>query len=163
MRGVTFVTVFVICCALLFAATEQPLNVKPGVWQVDSNVNYSGLPPQAQAMMDRMTAQQKTAMGLEAPRSLRICVKEKDLNRSWTQADDNCQWKVVKATSSDLELHGSACRGAGTEIDLKFHAVDPEHVRATMHGTGNQNGRNITLDGNYAGKWLTATCPADLH
>lgn len=149
-----------VCVTVLFAVDEQRLNVKPGLWQVDYKVKYSGLPPQTQAMMDHMTAQQKAAMGIEAPKAYKMCVREKDLNKDWTQGDNNCQWKVVKSTSSDLELHTTACRHA--ELDLKFHAVDSENVLATMHGTGTQQGANITLDGNYVGKWLGSTCPADM-
>ncbi len=150
------------CVAVLFAADEQRLNVKPGLWQVDYKVKYSGLPPQTQAMIDHMTAQQKSAMGIEAPKAYKLCVREKDLNKAWTQGHDNCPLKVVKSTSTDLELHRDACRADHTEIDLKFHAVDSENVLATMHGTGTQHGANITLDGNYAGKWLGSTCPADM-
>lgn len=151
-----------VCVAVLFAVDEQRLNVKPGVWQVEYNVKYSGLPPQMQAMMDHMTAQQKSAMGIEAPKAYKMCVREKDLNKGWTQGDDNCRWKVVKSTSSDLELHGTTCRAGGGELDLKFHAVDSEHVVATLHGTGTEQGANVTLDGNYTGKWIASTCPADM-
>ena len=164
MRKATFVvTGFLICGAVLFAATEQPLNIKPGVWQVELNVKYSGLPPQAQAMMDQMTAQQKSAMGLEAPSTYKLCVTEKNLNKGWMHGDEKCRWTVVKSTSTDLEVHRDACGAADSAVDLKIHAIDSEHVRATMHGTGTRDGRAVTLDGNYTGKWLTATCPADLH
>lgn len=167
-KAILVITGCVICSAVLFAVTEQRLNVKPGVWQVEYNVKYSGLPPQVQAMMDRMTAQQKAAMGIVAPKAYKMCLKEKDLNKGWTQGDNNCRWQVVKSTSSDLELHGTACKagrneGAESEVDLKFHAVDSEHVRATMHGTQTGNGMNATLDGNYTGTWLAASCPANLN
>src|SRR5579863_7086090 len=131
------------CVAVLFAADEQRLNVKPGLWQFEYNVKYSGLPPQTEAMM-------------------KLCVRDKDLTKGWTQGHENCPWKVVKSTSSDLELHQDACKADHTEMDLKFHAVDSENVLATMHGTGTQNGANITLDGNYVGKWLGSTCPANM-
>lgn len=148
--------------AALFAVDEQPLNVKPGLWQVEFNVKYSGLPPQYQQMFDQMSAQQKAAMGVAAPKTYKLCIKEKDLNKGWTQGDDNCRWKVTKSTSSDLELHSASCRGGDAQVDLKFHAVDSEHVRATMHGTQSENGMNATLDGNYTGKWLGSTCPDNL-
>lgn len=165
-------TILVVSClsiltAVLLAATEQRLNVKTGVWQVEYNVKYSGLPPQLQAMVDQMSAQQRAAMGLGAPKTFKTCVTEKNLNTPWTEGDNNCRWSVVKSTTSDLEVHGGSCKagksqGGDSELDLKIHAVDSEHVRATMHGTASGNGMNATLDGNYLGKWLGATCPADL-
>lgn len=164
--------IFVVSCASILAAallagTEQRLNVKTGVWQVEYNVKYSGLPPQMQAMVDQMNAQQRTAMGLGAPKTFKTCVTAKNLNTPWSEGDNNCRWTVVKATDSDLEVHGAACKagksqGSDSEVNIKIHAVDSEHVRATMHGTASENGMNATLDGNYTGKWLGATCPADL-
>jgi uncharacterized protein DUF3617 len=113
-------------------------------------------------MMDRMTTQQKAAMGLDAPKTYKMCVREKDLNKSWAEGDENCRWKVMKSTSSDLEIHGSSCRAGDSQLDVKIHAVDSEHVRATMHGTGTEEGSVVTMDGNYTGKWMSAACPADL-
>ena len=158
----------VMCSVVLLAVTEQRLNVKPGVWQVEYNVKYSGLPPQMQAMVDRMSAQQKAAMGIEAPKAYKMCLKEKDLNKGWTQGDNNCRWQVVKSTSTDLELHGTSCKagkneGAESALDLKIHVIDSEHVQATMHGTESGNGLNAAIDGDYTGKWLSASCPADLR
>jgi len=139
-KRISVASCLAVCVTVLFAADEQRWNVKPGLWQFEYNVKYSGLPPQTEAMMKR-------------------CVRDKDLTKGWTQGHENCPWKVVKSTSSDLELHSTSCKaGDGSEVDLKFHAVDSEHVVATMHGT--QNG--ATLDGNYTGKWLGSTCPADL-
>lgn len=160
------VTCLATCAAVLFASTEQqPLNVKTGNWEVDYSIKYSGLPPQMQAMMDRMTPQQRAAMGLDTGRTFKFCVTEKNLNTPWVKGDNNCRWTVLKSTSSDLEVHGTSCRagqnGEDTELDLKIHALDTEHVRATMHGTDVGNGLNVTLDGNYMGKWMQATCPAE--
>ena len=162
-KAILVASCWTICAAVLFAADEQRLNVKPGLWQVQYNVKYSGLPPQMQAMMDHMTAQQKAAMGIEAPKSYKMCLREKDLNKGWTQGEDNCRWKVVKSTSSDLELHGTSCRaGDDSQVDMTFHALDSEHVRAKMHGTGTEQGMKVIMDGDYTGKWIAASCPADL-
>lgn len=151
-----------ICVTVLFAADEQPLNVKPGEWQVQYDVKYSGLPPQYQAMVDQMSAQQKSAMGLGSAETSKLCVKAADLNKPWSQ--DNCRWRVLKATGSDLESHSTSCqhgsRGANSDMDMniKIHAVDSEHVRATLHGTAVMQGSQVTIDGSYLGKWLGSTC-----
>jgi len=153
-----------VCVAVLFAADEQPLNVKPGEWQVKYDVKYTGLPPQYQAMVEQMTAQQKSAMGLAAPETSKLCVKAADLNKPWSQ--DNCRWTVIKSTGSDLEAHSTSCqhgsRSANSDMDvnIKIHAVDSEHVRATLHGTAVMQGSQVTIDGSYLGKWLASTCSA---
>lgn len=160
---VSGLTIFV---AALFAVTEQPLDVKPGLWQVERTIHYSGLPPQMQAMLDRMTPQQKAAMGIDAPHPFKLCRTAKQLNTSWVQGDNNCKWTVVKSTASDLEVHGTSCRqgqneGGATNVDVKIHVFDPEHLRGSIHGTETEEGVNATLDGTYTAKWLAASCPAD--
>lgn len=156
-KGIFAASCLVVFVAVLFAAEEvqvQPLNVKPGMWQVQAEVKYSGLPPQYQAMME----QQKAAT--------KICVKAKDLNKPWS-VGDSCRWTVLKSTGDDLNAHGNACQhgsyaaGSDLDMDINVHALDSEHVRATLHGTGNLQGNKITVDGNYTGKWLGSTCSAN--
>ena len=165
--AISILVCLMICSAVLFAAgDQQPLNVKTGLWQVDYTVKYSGLPPDMQAALDRMNSQQKKAMGFDAPKTYKTCVTAKKLDTPWTEGDNNCQWNVLKSTSSDLEVHGTQCeagkqQGLNTDVDVKIHADNAQHVTATMHGTATGNGMNTTLDGNYTGKWISASCPAE--
>lgn len=168
----TAILVYVGCLAIfasvLFAATEQPLNVKTGLWQIDMTLNYSGLPPEMQATLDRLTPEQRAAMGFGAPKTYKRCVTAKDLKTPWTKADENCIWTIHKSTGSDLEVSGKSCRegkdqGLSTDVDVKIHAVDSEHVQATMNGTATGNGVNAKLDGKYAAKWIGASCPAHME
>jgi Protein of unknown function (DUF3617) len=156
------------CAFMLAAVTEQPLNVKTGLWQVDLTFTYSGLPPEMQAMLNQMTPQQRAAAGLGGAKTYKQCVTPKDLSKPMVQGDDSCRWTILKSSSSDLDVRGTACQagknqGLSTEVEVKVHAVDSEHVKATVHGTGTGNGVNATLDGNYAGKWIGATCPTETN
>lgn len=165
-KSLVLVGCLVICAAVLFAVTEQPLNVKPGLWQVERTITYSGLPLQYQAMLDRLTPEQKAAMGIDAPHPFKTCRTEKQVNTSWVQGDNNCKWTVLKSTSSDLEVHGTACRegkneGRTSSVDVTIHVLDPEHLRGNIHGTETGNGINATLDGTYTAKWIGATCSVD--
>jgi hypothetical protein len=165
-KAILVVASLVTCASVLAAVTEQPLNVKTGLWQVDMMLNFSGLPAQMQAMLDHMTPQQRAAAGLGGTKNYKQCVTPKDLNKPMVQGDDSCRWTILKSTSSDLDVRGTACQagknqGLSTEVEVKIHAIDSEHVKATMHGTGTGNGVNATLDGNYAAKWIGATCPAE--
>jgi len=155
----------VVFAVVLFAGDQQPLNVKPGTWQLQYVIKYSGLPPQYQSMMDQLTDQQKAAMGLPTQKAHHICVKQKDLNKPWSAGDNDCRWTVVKSTSSEIDAHGTSCRsgsnGQSSDMDLmiQIHAVDSENVHATFHGTATLEGGNkATVDGTYVGKWLSSTC-----
>lgn len=166
-KGIFVASCLAVCAAVLYAVDEQPLSVKPGLWQVDQTANYSGLPPEYQAMLERMTPQQKAAMGMNAAHSYKTCRTEKMLNTSWVQGDQNCKWTVLKSTPTDLEVHGTSCRmgknqGWNTTADFKIHVADSEHLRGTIHGTATGPGINATLDGTYVGKWLGASCPDNL-
>lgn len=150
-----------VCAVVLSAYPEQQrLDVKTGNWQVEYKVRYSGLPPQVQAMVDRMTAQQRSSMGLDSAKTYNACVTQQTLNTAWLK-DKNCTWTIVKSTSTELDAHGTSCRAGNStnsELDIKIHAVDSEHVRASMHGTSTGNGNNVVLDGDYTGTWTSATC-----
>lgn len=156
-----------LCLATLgHAATETPLNVKPGLWQVDMTLAYSGLPPNVQAMVDRMTPEQRAARGLGGVKPFNTCVTAKQLNTPFVQGEANCKWTVVKSTGSTLEVRGTTCRlgksqGMDSDLDLTIQVVDSEHVRASMHGTATGGGVDATLSGSYSGRWLGASCPAN--
>lgn len=155
-----------ICWAVMLAAVEQRLQVRPGFWQIDQSMTYSGLPPQIQAMLEHMTAGQRAAMGIGGTHTNKRCVTDKQVNTSWANSDHNCKWTVLKATTTDLEMNGTACTAGGnqgwsSDVILKIHVSDPEHVQGSIHGTATANGIDATIDGSYAGKWIGETCPAE--
>lgn len=167
-KAISVVGCFFVCVAVVFAVTEQPLNVRPGLWQIEQTVAYSGLPPQMQAMLDRLTPEQRKAMGIGGGTLTRkSCVTEKQLATSWVQGDENCKWTILKSTASDLEVKGTSCRagkneGWNSDVLVKIHVADSEHVQGSIHGTATGTGLNATLDGNYKGKWIATSCPDDL-
>jgi hypothetical protein len=168
MRKAIAVAGICLVALVALAVTETPLNVKLGLWQIDMTLAYSGLPPNMQAMLDRMTAEQRAATGYGGTKSYHRCVTAKQLNTSWVEGDASCTWTVLKSTANDLEVRGTSCRlgrnqGMSSEVDVNIHVLDSEHVRASMHGTASGNGANATLNGNYSGKWLGASCPAGMN
>ena len=165
MRKVILAVSFLATAVALSAdVTEVPLSVKPGLWQVERTLSYSGLPPNVQAMYDRLTPEQREASGYGAAHTFKTCVTEKQLHRAWTEGDMNCSWTVLKSTSSELDVRGTSCRmgkneGLTSKVDVKIQALDSEHVQGNIHGTATGNGVNATFDGSYVGKRIGATCP----
>jgi hypothetical protein len=152
-----------ISAVVLLAVTEQRLKVKPGLWQIEQTMKYSGLPPQMQSMLDRLTPEQRKAMGVGGTLTRKQCVTEKQLNTSWVDGDQNCKWTILKSTESDLEVNGTACRagtnqGWNSDVVVKIHVSDPEHLHGSMHGTATGQGIDATLDGSYKGDWVAEAC-----
>lgn len=132
---------------ILFAATNQPLNVKPGLWHVTGT---------------------NQVMGNTTKTDYKSCITAKDLNSNpWVNgSDEKCTWTVVTSTASDMEIKGTSCElgkenGMDTNVDLKLHAVDTENVKATMQGTSTGNGQTVNVSGAFTGKWMGASCSAN--
>jgi hypothetical protein len=174
-----FAALLVSVLNVLAADSYKPLNVKTGLWQVTLIHSATGLPPippDMQARMAQMTPEQRARIeemmrskfgGTPQTSTYTTCVTAKDLNTNpWAnRSEEKCKWTVVNSTDSDMEVKGSACaagrtEGMKTDIDIKFHAVDPENVKASMQGTASDNGRTTNFSGTYTGKWIGATCPA---
>lgn len=163
-KAILAVSCLATAVALSADVTEVPLGVKPGLWQVERTLKYSGLPPNVQAMYDRLTPEQRASMGYDTAHTFKTCVTEKQLHTAWTQGNMNCSWAVLKSTSSELDVRGTSCRagkdqGLTSNVDVKIHTLDSEHVQGNIHGTAIGNGVNATFDGNYVGKRIGATCP----
>jgi uncharacterized protein DUF3617 len=133
---------------ILFAAnSNQPLNVKPGLWHVTGT---------------------NQIMGNTTKTDYKNCITAKDLNSNpWANGpDEKCTWTVVTSTASDMEIKGTSCElgkesGMDTSVDLKLHAVDTENVKASIQGTSTGNGQTVNVNGAFTGKWLGANCSAN--
>lgn len=143
----TFLILLLFSATILFAGNGyQPLNVKTGLWHVTGSNQFMGNP-------------MKT--------DYKKCLTAKDLNTNpFTNGpDEKCTWTVLTSTGSDMEVKGTGCEagkeyGMNTTVNLKLHAVDNENVQGSLQGTATGNGQTVNLNGNYTGKWMSASCPA---
>ncbi|MHB8753736.1 MAG: DUF3617 domain-containing protein [Candidatus Acidiferrales bacterium] len=147
--------------ALAATAKLQPLNVKTGLWQMTQKITSSeNVPPQFAPMI-------KNAV----PISYKSCVKPKDLMvNPWSNGSDSkrCTWTAVSSTGSDMEVQGTCSLrnnegSASMQMHGKIHALDSEHGKGTMKVSVNFNGQAMSYTVDYTGKWLAATCPADMN
>jgi hypothetical protein len=129
---------------LLADSSVQPLNVKPGLWEVTMNITING-----------MGAPSRTNV-------YRSCVKKEDLNKyPFSDPDKKCTYTVLSSTGSTMEARGTCAPGSeGAKIDFKLRldALDSENVKGTGQMTMSAQGG--TMNGNYAAtaKWLSANC-----
>lgn len=159
MRKAIAVGLICLGASLAFAATGdiQPLKVKTGLWQMTQKVTWTGLPPQyAAALQNGVPAQYKS------------CVKTTDLVKNpWANGSgQKCTWTVLNSNGTDMEVQGS-CEGKADGVTMqmqgKIHAVDSEHGTGAVDVTLTMNGMTAKGHASYTGKWIGATCPADVN
>jgi hypothetical protein len=149
MRKVILLSaVFLAGTILLADSNVQPLNVKPGLWEVTVNMTISG----SRAPQTRV---------------YRSCLKKEDLNKyPFVDPDKKCTYTVVSSTGSTMEATGTCAPGSdGTKVDFKLRldAVDTENVKGTGQMIMSMGG--ASMNGNYAAtaKWLGGSCPANVR
>jgi hypothetical protein len=148
-----------VCLAFAEAETLHPLDVKTGLWQMAETVTWTGLPPQfAAAMKNGQTLNYKS------------CVKATDLNTNpWTNgADEKCVWTVLNSTGTDMEVRGTSCdlgKNYGMTADAhgKIHILDSENGTGSFEVTLTGNGQTMHGHAAYTGKWISASCPANMN
>jgi hypothetical protein len=148
-RMVVLVAILGSATVLLADSSLQPLNIKPGLWEVTINMTFSGAgaPP-----------------GAPPRRTYRSCLKKEDLNRyPFVDPDKKCNYRVLSSSGSTMEAQGTCTENDGTKVDFKIRldAVDGENVKGT--GQLILSSAAGSLNGNYAGagKWISSTCPAN--
>jgi Protein of unknown function (DUF3617) len=150
---------FAASLAYTAAVSMQPLNVKTGLWQMTETITWTGLPPQM-----------ASAMKNGQPIKYKSCVKAKDLNSNpWADGSgDKCVWTVLNSNGTDMEVQGARCElgkeyGMTAEVHGKIHVVDSENGTGSFAVTLTGNGQTMNGHASYTGKWIGASCPANMN
>lgn len=158
MRKAIAVAVILLGASLALAATGniQPLKVKTGLWQMTQTVTWTGLPPQYQALLQNAV-----------PAHYKSCVKQTDLLKNpWSNGSGRtCTWTVLNSNGTDMKVQGSCQSNDGATVQMQgnIHAADSENGAGSMDVTLTMNGMTAKGHASYTGKWIGATCPADVN
>jgi len=154
MRKTIFVSVVCLLASTIVVGEEkfQPLNIKPGQWQVTETFSATGLPAKTPGATQTIT--------------YKSCVTQKDLTSNpFNDPHQKCAWTVLNSTASDMELKGESCslgeEGMKANVHLKLHAVDSEHANGSGEWTATGNGMSMSGNATGSGKWISATCPSE--
>lgn len=145
-----------VVCLLSSAAVAgsgkyQPLNIKPGEWEITESFSGTGLPDEGRAHTI----------------TYKNCVTSKDLNTNpFNDRDQKCVWNVVNSTGNDMEIRASECsldpnQGMPASVHMKLHVVDSEHVKGTGEWTVNINGQSLNGSATGSGRWIGAKCSGE--
>jgi hypothetical protein len=166
-----FLGAVLLCPAALWAA-DQPFDIKPGLWEVASTTQMSGMPPIPN--LDKMTPEQrariegmmKNMAGTPQTNTTKSCVTREGIDKAIAQASSNrnnsCAPKLVSATASKVVLHID-CSREKAEVksngDITIERQDSEHFtgNGAMKMTG-ANGHSMDMKWSMTGRFLSSNC-----
>ena len=175
MHGIRVVSLGLGLCLGIAAALparaddKTPLAVKPGLWEMTSDMQHSGAPPIPPEALARMSAEQRQKMeqmmqGAMAPqhRVDQHCVTAEDIKHGFDRMDQMNRGQCTqKVTTSSATLHEGtfACTGQGNSSgSYRFEAKSPESVVANWNMTMTSGANTMTMKSDMQGKWLAADC-----
>lgn len=170
-KRVVFIGICLIGGSLMPAAAQDKtaLKVKPGLWEMTSDNETSGmpaipaealasLPPEQRAQIEAQLKQ------LRPPQHevKKQCVTQKTLDRGFEKmekmGEGNCTRTVVANTATLLEGRVQ-CKGAGNVSgSYRFEARTPEVVVATSDMTTSDGTHTMKMQHKTNGKWLDSNC-----
>ena len=125
----------------------QPLNVKPGLWQVTTTMTIQG-------------------MGAPQTRTYKSCVTKQNANEyPFRDPDKNCKYTVQSSTATHMDVSGN-CQyeeGQKADFEIQLEVIDSEHAQGSGHLA--LVGPQAEMKGDYSGKgkWIAASCPAGMQ
>jgi hypothetical protein len=151
------------------AGDNTPLAVKPGLWEMTSDMQHGGAPPIPPEALAQMSPEQRQKVeqamqGAMAPqhRVDKHCVTAEDIKKGFDRMDQlsrgHCTQKVT-ASSATLHAGTFACTGHGNSSgSYRFEAKSPESVVANWNMTMTSGANTMTMKNDMQGRWLAADC-----
>ncbi len=153
------------------SAVAEPLNIKPGLWEMTVRGEMHGMPPIPEEQLQGLSPQQRAAiekMMAESAkphiRELKQCITQADLNKSEDlfnadQSGMKCKNKLskhsAKSMSGTIDCAKGNTRSTG---DFTYKAKDREHVTGKVSMTVTNGANTMTMIGTMSGHWLGAEC-----
>ena len=138
------------------ADATEPLDIKPGLWEITLTVRTSGLPP--------IRANQRVP---EGPRTTvkRSCLEERELHQplllTFGGVGQGCRQTLAKASRTGQEIRvecgKGAARGGGT---IHIEAIDNEHAKVFSQWSAADGSRTLEMSSTAALRWLGTVCEA---
>ena len=118
----------------LAAATAQPLNIRPGAWEITM-----------------------TSAALSKPVVEKECITKADIAQIADEADEDdegdCKFVAPPIVSGNTWSADKLCKN-GRKVRAAFSAESPERVQGTLVSTSNKG--SVTVE--VSAKWLGASC-----
>jgi hypothetical protein len=161
----------VLLCPIAPWAADQPFDIKPGLWDIASSVQMSGLPPLPN--LDQMTPEQrarieaamKNMAGSPRTTTVKSCVTREGIEQAIAKASstntNTCAPKLVSASASKVLLHVD-CSQEKSDIkssgDVTIDRRDSEHFTGTGAIKTAANGRTMDMKWSMTGTFVSSDC-----
>jgi Protein of unknown function (DUF3617) len=153
-------------------AANQTFDVKPGLWDITTTTEISGMPPVPN--LDQMTPEQRARVEgamknmTAAPHvnKTKSCVTregiEKAIAKASSSQNNRCATKISNMTASRVDLHIECTPEKGemkTNGDITIERQDPEHIKGNGGmKVGGVNGRTMNVKWSMTGAFISSDC-----
>lgn len=154
--------------ALVTGAAAATLDVKPGLWEVITQGETTGMPPIPPQVLAQMSPQQREQMAAMQGRSnqptvSRSCVTQKMLDRGMTfdrPNNNHCTQSVTASTLHSLDVN-VVCTGEQQQKTIGTMHVDAtnrESFAGAFSMVSTYGTNTMTMKRTLQGKWLGSDC-----
>ena len=157
------------CASLSLAAIgAERLNVKTGLWEIESLTQMGGVMPLSKELKARLTpaqiAKMQTDWKAEAAKGperdvSQECLTEKDVERPFQSADTkNCKQVFVNTSRTAQEVR-LVCEGEnkGSGV-LKINTPTAQTMTGSLDLKFGEGAEVFTMKGTLKGRWLSDDC-----
>lgn len=155
------------CCTAPLAVAADKLDVKPGLWEITSSHNISGIPPMPKEWAGKVTPEQRAAMEAafrkEAEKgpqteTERECITAKDAEKPFDIGEKDCTQTVVRTTRTTQEVRLS-CKGEmkGSGV-MRVTTLTPETMTGTLDLQLGDGKDAMKVKSDLKGRWLGPDC-----
>lgn len=149
----------------------NPLNVKPGLWEMTGQTESRGTPAISPEVLSRMPPEARAQVEamLKSGAGADLVPRQKEVERSCLTAADRqpfipvdnavCTIRVVTSTASILETE-ARCRseeGVESRVSSRVEAISPDRVVGTNTMRSGE-GQGMTLTTRFEARWISANC-----
>jgi hypothetical protein len=150
----------------LLASSAEQLNIKTGLWEITSSTQMSGTPQLPKEITAKMTPEQRAKLEADMKSATkdakknvdRSCITQKDIERPFHGASENCKQSIVRTTRTTQEVN-LVCSGEpkGTGY-IRITTPTPETMTGVMDIKMGDGKDALNLKANLSGRWLGADC-----
>ena len=157
------------------ADAMQPLDIKPGLWEITLTVRTSGPPPLPPELLAGLSPEERARIETKAkeraaagPRTTvkRSCLDDQERQQPFILTfggeDQGCRQTIVNASRNRQEVRVECGRGlskgGGT---YRIEAIDPENVKVSSDWSATDGSRAMKTSSTATLKWLGEICEVE--